>query len=112
MDIHDSLDRILGSEAVLRDMFLRHGSKSRSFEGVNLQRQAVMLMMALLAVEQFETERCPTTIKYLQELGVKHHELGIPKETYPCSHDIWVATEMIRWRNSGPVPSITQLNNC
>jgi len=88
MDIHESVDRILGSEEVLGDMFYdtflnRFPHVQQYFEGVNLRRQAVMLMMALLVVEQFETEKYPTTTKYLQELGAKHDELGIPKETYP-----------------------------
>lgn len=97
MDIHESINRILDSDAVLGDMFYdtflnRYPQVQKYFEGVNLQRQAVMLMMALLVVEQFETEKYPTTIRYLQELGTRHCEWGIPKETYPYFRDALLDT--------------------
>ena len=97
MDIQESINRILDSEAVLGDMFYntflnRYPQVKQYFEGVNLQRQAVMLMMALLVVEQFETQKYPTTMRYLKELGAKHREWGIPPETYKYFRDALLDT--------------------
>ena len=88
MNIHESLEHILNSESVLGDLFYdtfltNYPQVQPYFEKVNLQRQAVILMMALMVVEQFETEHYPTTVLYLRELGAKHRERGIPAETYP-----------------------------
>lgn len=89
MDIHESVDRILDADVVLGDRFYevffsRHPEISQYFEGVNLQRQAVMVTMAMLVIEQNYQNRFPAAQRYVRELGGKHREWGIPAETYPA----------------------------
>ena len=87
MDISESLDRILESKQILGDSFYkifldRYPEVQEHFEGVNLQRQAVLLTMALIVVEQYYSNPYLATEKYLQYLGTKHHERRIPQDLY------------------------------
>lgn len=87
MDIHESVSRILESEAVFGDAFYgvflnRFPEVQQYFAKVNMQRQAVLLTMAMLIVEQYHGSSYPAMAKYLNDLGARHREWGIPKETY------------------------------
>lgn len=97
MDIHESVDRILASDVTLGDAFYdtflnRYPQVQKFFEGVNMQRQAVSLTMALLIVEQYQDSSFQATARYLQELGAKHREWGIPINLYPYFRDALLGT--------------------
>ncbi len=97
MDISASVERILQSRDLLGSTFYdvffrRHPEVQRHFEGVNLVRQGVLLTMALVVIEQFHAHAYPATRRYLQYLGAKHDELGIPAETYPHFRDALLET--------------------
>ncbi|MEX2188939.1 MAG: globin domain-containing protein [Pirellulales bacterium] len=97
MDISTSIERILLSRDLLGSTFYdvffrRHPEVQRHFEGVNLVRQGVLLTMALVVIEQFHAHAYPATHRYLQYLGTRHDELGIPAETYPHFRDALLET--------------------
>ena len=88
MNIHESINRILESESLIGetfyDVFLNdYPEVQQFFSGVNMQRQAVLLTMALLVMEQYHSSSYPTMARYLADLGTRHEEWGIPPETYP-----------------------------
>jgi len=93
MDIHESIDRILDCEDMIfgdafYEVFLaRYPQVQKYFEGVNMQRQSVLLTMAMLVIEQYEGSAYPAASRYLKELGAKHHEWKIPRDTYPYFRD-------------------------
>jgi hemoglobin-like flavoprotein len=87
MDLHESLQRILASKQVLGDafyeaLFARHPEFRPLFEGLDLHRQAVVLTMELTAIDNYHRLRSPAARLYLQYLGTKHHDRGIPQELY------------------------------
>jgi hemoglobin-like flavoprotein len=92
MDIHESIDQVLESDDILGqtfyDIFLtRYPELQRHFAGVNMQHQAVVLAMALLMIEQYDTYRYPAIAKYLRELGARHQRRNISAELFPHFRD-------------------------
>ena len=87
MDMHESLQRILASNQVIGDLFYEallagHPQIRPYFDGIDLRRQAVLLTMQLAVVEGYHRlPSCPARL-YLQYLGTKHHDRGIPSELY------------------------------
>jgi len=97
MDIGDSLERIFDSSDLFGDSFYElflttYPDVQKYFEGVDMNRQSVMLTMALTIVEQYASSKYPATKKYLQHLGVVHHERGIPRELYEQWRDAMLET--------------------
>ena len=95
MDIHQSIDEVLDSEDILGQLFYeifltRYPDLQQYFAGVNMQHQAVVLAMALLMIEQYDTYRYPAIAKYLRELGVRHQRRQIPPELFPRFRDALV----------------------
>ncbi len=87
MNIAESLDRVLNSKQIIGESFYqlffeRHPEVKPFFEGVNLQRQAVLVTMALIVIEQYYSNPYLATEKYVQYLGTKHHDRKIPKHLY------------------------------
>lgn len=87
LDIHQSIDEILDSEDIVggtfyRVFFTRYPDVQHYFAGVNMARQAVVLTIALLLIEQYETYRYPAIAKYLRHLGIRHRQRQIPREMY------------------------------
>jgi hemoglobin-like flavoprotein len=97
MDLHESVDRVLQSRELLGHTFYdvffrRHPEVQRHFIGVNLVRQGVLLTMALVVIEQYYANAYPATRRYLQLLGAKHRERGIPTESYGSFRDALLET--------------------
>ena len=87
MDIQQSLQRILEQKETVADLFYivfleRYPEVRRYFQGVNLRTQAVLLTMALMVMERHYSGSYPATEMYLQYLGTKHHDRGIPPELF------------------------------
>jgi len=96
MDIKESVHRILDREECLADLFYvvfleRYPEVRRHFAGVNLKHQAVLLKMALLVIERHYERPYAATGMYLNYLGSKHHQRGIPPELYPNFRDALLA---------------------
>jgi hemoglobin-like flavoprotein len=87
MNIQDSLHRILASQKIFgryfyETFFAQCPEARKYFEGVNIERQAVLLTMALVVIEKQHS--CPylAAEEYLKYLGTKHHDWRIPKRLY------------------------------
>lgn len=97
MNITESVDRVLRQEETMADLFYlifldRSPEVRHHFEDVDLDRQAVLLTMALLAIERNYAGRYPATANYLRLLGKQHQELGIAPELYPAFRNALLAT--------------------
>lgn len=88
LDLSESIESILSGDVKFGhdfyDVFLaRYPQVRRYFDGVDLDRQSVLLMMSLLVIEQQASNQYESTSSYLADLGAKHREWRIPKELYP-----------------------------
>ena len=97
MELAESVTFILGhKEAVIGsfyDRFLSDYPEVRQyFQGVDLKKQALMLTMALVAVEGYYSGEYPATEHYLRVLGHRHHLASVDVEHYPKFRDCLVAT--------------------
>jgi len=97
MDIQESLHRILEREQLVADLFYivfleQHPEVRRHFVRVNMQRQAVLLTMALQVVVQYYLHGFPTAEAYLKILGEEHSGRGIGPELYPKFCDALLAS--------------------
>jgi hemoglobin-like flavoprotein len=91
MEIHDSIEEILQAKDELGAMFYEHFLTSypevqRHFQSVDLKRQSILLVTALMIVERHASRPTPATELYLKHLGTRHHDLQVPKDVY----GIWV----------------------
>jgi hemoglobin-like flavoprotein len=88
MDIQAIVAKILQRGEVLADLFYtnllnRHPEVRPYFEGVNLQRQAVLLTVALKSVEQHHVHHYPAVRRFLKILGHRHHDrFRIPADVF------------------------------
>jgi hemoglobin-like flavoprotein len=99
MDIHESLDRILESEASFGSIFYevffeRHPEAAVHFDGIDMHRQALLLTMALTVIERYYSRAFPAVEQYLQLLGSRHSDRSIPRDLYPkWSQSMLIALE-------------------
>jgi hemoglobin-like flavoprotein len=87
MKIAESLEKVLNSKEIIgksfyETFFANCPEVKPYFEGVNLQRQAVLVTMALIVIEQYYSNPYLATEKYVHYLGTKHHDRQIPKRLY------------------------------
>jgi len=98
MDIQGSVGKILQRGEVVADLFYTtlldgHPQVRAYFAGVDLQRQAVLLTMALKLVEQYYVHHYPAMQSYLKFLGRRHRErLKIPAEMFAPFRDSLLVT--------------------
>ena len=97
MDIQESLHQILDREELVADLFYivfleRYPEVRRHFAGVNMQRQGVLLTMALQVVVQYYLHGFPAAEAYLKILGEEHSRREIAPELYPKFCDALLAT--------------------
>jgi hemoglobin-like flavoprotein len=97
MNIHESLHHVLHRDEILADLFYdvfldRYPEVREFFEGVDLQRQALLLTMALVVVVNHYTNAYPATELYLKYLGTQHHRRGIPVESYASFREALLET--------------------
>ena len=87
MNIQESLQQILSSKQAFgqqfyKKFFERCPEVMPFFADVNLDRQAVLLTMALLVIEKQHTSPFAAAEEYLRYLGTKHQQWNIPKPLY------------------------------
>ena len=92
MDIQQSLQHILQSKDVFGHafydvFFARHPEALEYFGDVDMNRQALVLTMALTVIQQYYTSKYPTVEQYLQYMGSQHHRRGVPPDFYPKWRD-------------------------
>lgn len=88
MDISESLQKVYSSTELMGERFYQQffadcPEAQEYFADVDMQRQAVVVTMALTLVEQYLVSPYPPTAAYFEHLGVQHQERGIPPEMYP-----------------------------
>ena len=87
MDINQSLHRILQAKDSLAKMFYEHFLEKHPevrpfFSKVDFNRQRILLTTALMVIERYRAHPTPAVEQYLQYLGTKHHEIGVPRAAY------------------------------
>lgn len=87
MDISESLNRILHARDTLGEQFYDHFLGSHPevrhhFKGVDMKRQRVQLVTALMIIKRYLVDPTPAVEQYLQYLGTKHREINVPKKDY------------------------------
>ena len=87
MDIRESIRQIVQAKDELGTMFYEHflsqyPDLQKYFQDVDLKRQSMLLINALMIIERHWTESTPATELYLPHLGTKHRDLGIPEDAY------------------------------
>ncbi|MBC8353191.1 MAG: hypothetical protein H8E66_14435 [Planctomycetes bacterium] len=92
MDLNDSISDILDSDlrfgrSFYSTFFKRYPQVEKYFDGVNLHRQAAVLTMTLLVIENYRTAQRPAMSTYLRELGARHNEWDVPLEMYDYFRD-------------------------
>lgn len=92
MKIHDSVEKILSSKEVFGQTFYevffrRFPDVQQHFRDIDMERQSLVLTLAVSIVEQYFTRGYPATEKYLKYLGTQHRKRGIPREVYPMWRD-------------------------
>jgi hemoglobin-like flavoprotein len=97
MNIQDSLQQILASKKLFGQQFYdlfftKCPEVKKFFEGVNIDRQAVLLTMALVVIEKQFSSPFAAAEEYLKYLGSKHHNWKIPKTLYADWTEAMLAT--------------------
>jgi hemoglobin-like flavoprotein len=88
MDIQESVHEILQRKESFADVFYLvfledYPDVRQHFTHVNFKHQSALLTMALLVIERHYEHAYPATEMYLNYLGCKHDERGIPPQQYP-----------------------------
>lgn len=88
MDIGASLKKVLDSRDLFgtifyEEFFSRYPEVKKYFDGVDMNRQALVLTMALTVIEHHHNGSYGAVEHYLQHLGTAHHRRGIPLDLYP-----------------------------
>lgn len=97
MDVQESLRQILESREGFCDRFYVaffhwHPEVWEYFAHVNLQRQAVLLTVALQMVVQYHLHSFPAIEAYFTVLGQEHCRRGIGPELYPKFREVMLRT--------------------
>lgn len=97
MTLRESLDQILQSETSFGELFYetffsRCPEAAEYFRDVDMRRQALELTMALTLVEQYHAKGFSAIAQYLQQLGTRHSDLGIPRELHSDWRETLLAT--------------------
>ena len=87
MDIAESLEKVYSSTSLLGTNFYERffaecPEAKKFFQDVDMDRQAVVVTMALTLVEQYHVSPFPPTAAYFRYLGTDHRDRGIPREMY------------------------------
>jgi len=117
VDPAESLQHILQSKRIFGELFyevlFRRFPKIRlHFDGVDMERQALVVTMALDSVVHHADGDYPAVRLYLRHLGTQHHRKGISPELYPMWCDammvaletflgeLWDETLAAQWRKA------------
>jgi hemoglobin-like flavoprotein len=97
VDISESIQHIVNRDEIVTDLFYdifldRHPEVRHFFVNVNLNQQAVVLRMTLLLIEQYYRQENSALRHYLQLVGARHKERGIPSALFPNFRDCLLET--------------------
>jgi hemoglobin-like flavoprotein len=93
MEIRESLQKVLEARDLFgtifyQEFFSRYPEVKKYFVGVDMDRQALVLTMALTVIEHHQNGSYGAVQHYLQHLGTAHHRRGSPLDLYPK----WIET--------------------
>ena len=96
MEIGASLARVLESREIFgalfyEEFFRRFPEAVPHFAGVDMERQSLVITMALSVIERYHDTEFGAIDHYLQHLGSAHHRRAIPAELYPKWIDAMLA---------------------
>jgi hemoglobin-like flavoprotein len=97
MELAESLSRVLCARQLLGDafyhrLFAQVPEVQQFFEGIDMQRQAMLVTMALTVIQQHHDHHYPVTQSYLKYLGSRHSARGIPIYFYSQWRDTMLDT--------------------
>ena len=97
MDINESVEKIMSHKEAMCELFYehfldKHPEARQYFSNVNLTNQAAFLTIALAVVEDHYQHQYRATEHYLQVLGTRHRNWGVPAEMYPHFRDCLLET--------------------
>jgi hemoglobin-like flavoprotein len=97
MDISESVEKIMGHKEMMCELFYqhflaKHPEARQYFVNVNMTNQATFLTIALAIVEDHYQHEYRATEHYLQVLGTRHRNWGVPRELYPHFRDCLLET--------------------
>jgi hemoglobin-like flavoprotein len=92
MTLSSSLEKILQSGDTFGDLFYkiffeRTPEAKQYFEGVDMKRQSLTLTMALKLMGEYQAKGYPAIRQYLESIGTRHKDRGVPRETYAAWSD-------------------------
>jgi hemoglobin-like flavoprotein len=108
MDIKESLHQILEQKKAVSELFyqvfLESYPEARSFfEKTNMPFQSMNLSIALILIERYHSNSYGAVEQWLNCLGTKHHDWGVPLELYPHFLNAILATlKQFHGRDWGP----------
>lgn len=110
MEIDESLARILQSREIFgglfyEEFFRRFPEAAPHFQGIDMERQSLVLTMALAVVERYRAADFGAIDHYLQHLGSAHHRRAIPLDLYPKFIDAMLAA-LERFLGDGWSPAL------
>lgn len=97
MNLPESVHFVLSQREIFGEHFYQrllaqHPAMQTYFDGIDMSHQAVLLTMQLTVIEAYRRTQSPAAKKYLQILGTRHHERGIPQSTYAQFRDVLIET--------------------
>ena len=97
MNILESIRLIQASKPIFGNVFYKrlfdhHPDIREHFRDTTIEHQAAILTMQLSVIESFYVNQSQAGKLYLQLLGTKHLDRGIPEEAYPKFQDELLAS--------------------
>jgi hemoglobin-like flavoprotein len=97
MDMPESLKLVQASKPIFgrlfyERLFTQYPDLEHFFHRTTIDHQAAILTMELSVMEAFYVRESPAAELYLQLLGTKHKDRGIPVEAYPHFRDVLLAS--------------------
>lgn len=88
MELAESVERVLRAREVFGELFYqeffrRCPEAEPLFDGMDMERQALVMTMTLQTVAQYAEGKYPSVDRYVSHLGAVHRHRNIPMEMYP-----------------------------
>lgn len=92
MDINSSLEKILESGDRFGSLFYRvffdgNPNAKKYFKSTDMARQSLVLTMSLKLIGEYHAKGYPAIRHYLQHVGTRHSDIGVPRDMYPVWSD-------------------------
>lgn len=87
MNLEASLKKVMESEDQFGDLFYqtffeRYPEARQYFDGVDMERQALVLTMSIKLMGDYHAKGYPAIRQYLKYIGTRHSTRGVPRSVY------------------------------